>query len=509
MPSHRRRAHKGFDPATFAAASQGSEEGPDNSVIASMLEDDSQRASSEESILDLAAAPSTGPAVLPLDAQESPEVSVQEAPGSSLDQAASPSSGPGLLPIEAQQGLESLEGQETPQKTKELTALEKFKGVFAPSKSDMAAGKLRLGSMVGADSRDNRTGAASKGTDVGHLQNVSTVNSAAAGMYSPADALHNHAGERANWDSAPSEMSELAGGFKAGLGGISVGVDITKGVLAGLGGDSEGVQNAVGDGLGHTVDAVRGGFTAAGATAAAVSPLGIASSGISTLNEANKYRNAGGRRDIAHGAYEELSTREEMNDASGASSYASRDPSEADSSPLEQSEGLSTRLRDQYQTKAASQVVTTTKKQQNRAALNGTASALVTAGRVTTLATGATGAGAAAGAGLEVAGHGLKAGGGMLRGAKRMWRNRFGKKSNGELEQGRLVANEEDVAKNDSAKAQSAMVTVSTIQQMVTTDNAAGAELMRGLGFGTKAVKKYEAGHAPSAEAIYAKVRKR
>ena len=72
--------------------------------------------------------------------------------------------------------------------------------------------------------------------------------------------------------------------------------------------------------------------------------------------------------------------------------------------------------------------------QQDRAALNGTSSALVTAGRATTLATGATGAGAVAGAGLEVAGHGLKAGGGMFRGLKRMWRNRFGKKSNGELE---------------------------------------------------------------------------
>ena len=98
----------------------------------------------------------------------------------------------------------------------------------------------------------------------------------------------------------------------------------------------------------------------------------------------------------------------------------------------------------------------------------------------------------------------------MFRGAKRMWRNKFGKKSNGERKEGRLVTDEKDQAKNDYAKAHSAMVTVSTIQQMVHTDRAAGAELLRGLGFGTLDLKSYKKeGIVPHAGVIYGKVRKR
>lgn len=411
--------------------------------------------------------------------------------------------------------------EETPQKTRKKTPMEKLFGLFTPKQHDGGVGKLRLGSLVGKD-----TGSKGKAMDMGHLQNTATVGRAAGAMYSPASALHNYAGQgqnpsqaiRHNWDSNSGSLGDtlgdISGGVKAGFGGLSVGSDITKGIYRGMKGEWEGVQNAVGDGLGHTVDAVRFGMTAAGSTAAEVSPLGIASSGLSMLNEANKFRHARRRGGIASGALGTLAERESRNHTEGHSSYESRDPSTPfplihGPEPLLQSKGLSTRIRDQYQAKAARQVLSTTKKQKRRAALNGTAATLVTAGRATTLATGATGAGGAAGAGLEVAGRGLKAGGGMFRGAKRMWRNRLGKKSNPELTKGRLVTDGKDEAKNDYAKSHSAMVTASTIEKMAKTDNAAGVELLRGLGFGTLAVKRYKEGKVPHVGEIYGKLRKR
>ena len=408
---------------------------------------------------------------------------------------------------------EELSPKATPQKTRKKTFGQKFNGLFAPKQHDGGVGKLRLGSLVGKE-----TGSKAKGMDMGHLQNTTTVGVAAGAMYSPASALRNFAGHRQSptqairhhWDSDSGSLGDILGGVKAGLGGLSVASDIHKGIYRGTKGDWEGVQNAVGDGLGHTVDAVRFGMTAAGSTAAEVSPLGVVSSGLSMLNQANKYRHARKRGGIASGVLETLAERESTNHRTGHSSFESPKQAKTDSAPLEESEGLSTALRDQYQAKAARQVLSTTKKQKRRAALNGTAATLVTAGRATTLATAATGAGGAAGAGLEIAGRGLKAGGGMFRGAKRMWRNKFGKKSNGERKEGRLVTDEKDQAKNDYAKAHSAMVTVSTIQQMVHTDRAAGAELLRGLGFGTLDLKSYKKeGIVPHAGVIYGKVRKR
>lgn len=95
----------------------------------------------------------------------------------------------------------------------------------------------------------------------------------------------------------------------------------------------------------------------------------------------------------------------------------------------------------------------------------------------------------------------------MLRGLKRMWRNKFGEKNNGGLKQGKLVADRQDLAKNDAAKAHRAMVTASTLQEMVGTPE--GVQLMKALGFSGKRVRQYAKGECPSVEAIYGKLRKR